>query len=132
VQRETKQMLAHAGIPMTLKEDMTEVLVTTFHELRNGRTLGGKSIEQVSTVMSTAEAVAVAYSASLHAYYFSKGEMRPAHIIQNLVGSAIKENTEDLKKLRHYFNNVVKARKGAQWKQFYNEAQMLDAFRGDD
>ena len=37
VQRETDKLLSRAGIPLALPPEMTEVLVTTFHELRAGR-----------------------------------------------------------------------------------------------
>src|SRR5947207_9383488 len=58
VQRETDKLLSRAGIPMALPPEMTEVLVTTFHELRNGRTDKGAALETLTTAMSTAEAVA--------------------------------------------------------------------------
>src|SRR5207249_9697309 len=54
VQRETDKLLARAGIPMSLPAEMTEVLVTTFHELRNGRTGKGTALETLTTAMSTA------------------------------------------------------------------------------
>lgn len=45
VQRETDQLLARAAIPVSLTPDLTEVLVTTFHELRTGKTADGKALE---------------------------------------------------------------------------------------
>lgn len=126
VQRETDELLRRAKIPMTLQPDLTEVLVTTFHELRSGKTLGGKSLEQVSTVMSTAEAVAVGYSAALHAYYFGANQVEPSHLVDNLVGSALKENAEDVKKLRHYFNHVAKGRTQGLWPQYYEASTLVD------
>ncbi len=119
VRRETAQMLERAGIPIRLDDDVAEVLVTTFHELREGKTLGGKSIETVSTVMSTAEAVAVAFASAAHAHYFGAKAVTPNHIAHNLVGSALKEDPEDLKKLRHYFERVVRSRKTTAWQAFY-------------
>jgi MoxR-like ATPase len=119
VRRETDHMLDRAGIPLRLDADVTEILVTTFHELREGKTLGGKSIESVSTVMSTAEAVAVAFASTAHAHYFGSKKVSPSHIFHNLVGSALKEDPEDLKRLRHYFERVVRARKGKAWEGFY-------------
>src|SRR5213080_2795432 len=38
VQRETDKLLSRAKVPVTLKPDMSELLVTTFHELRTART----------------------------------------------------------------------------------------------
>src|SRR5262252_4233370 len=45
VQRETDKLLARAGIPVSLPAEMTEVLVTTFHELRAGQTKEGNALE---------------------------------------------------------------------------------------
>ncbi len=132
VQRETAQLLERAGIPMALQPDLTEVLVTTFHELREGRTLGGKSLEQISTVMSTAEAVVVGYASALHAYYFGEPGVQPRHIVENLVGSAMKENPDDVKKLRHYFQHVVRGRKGERWQTYFEASQGVEELQGEE
>jgi len=125
VQRETDQLLSRAEIPISLKPELTEILVTTFHELRNGKTADGKALEPLSTVMSTAEAVSVGYAAGIHAYYYSQGEITSEHLVQSLVGSALKDSTEDLKKLHHYFNHVVKDRRSKAWQQFYEARREL-------
>ncbi len=126
VQRETDKHLQQAGIPGKLKEDVTELLVTTFHELRNGKTATGKGIETLSTVMSTAEAVSVGYAAGIHAYYYGDGDVKPEHIVTSMVGSALKDSPEDLKKLRNYFNHVVKDKKGPTWETYYEARKYLD------
>jgi MoxR-like ATPase len=125
VQRETDRLLSQAGIPLALPTEMTELLVTTFHELRNAKTAGGKGLESLSTAMSTAEAVSVGYAAGIHAYYYSARAVGPDHLVQNLVGSALKDSPDDLKRLRHYFEHVVKKRKGAVWKAYYQARQNL-------
>src|SRR5262245_24402334 len=118
VQRETDRLLTRAEVPVAMQPEMTELLVTTFHELRAGKTAGGSALEPRSTVMSTAEAVSVGYAAGIHAYYYGGGEVAPEHLVQSLLGSALKDAPEDLKKLRHYFNHVVRARRGAAWKAY--------------
>lgn len=125
VQRETDQLLSRAEIPISLKPELTEILVTTFHELRNGKTADGKALEPLSTVMSTAEAVSVGYAAGIHAYYYSQGEITSEHLVQSLVGSALKDSPEDIKKLHHYFNHVVKDRRSKAWQQFYEARREL-------
>ena len=103
----------------------TELLVTTFHELRSGRTAEGQGLEPMSTVMSTAEAVSSGYAAALQAYFYDDqdgepGTAGPAHLVQNLVGSALKDDIgDDRKRLRHYFDHVVRARKGEHWRGYY-------------
>lgn len=125
VQRETDRLLQRAGIPAALKPELTEVLVTTFHELRNGKTTNGKALEPLTSVMSTAEAVSVGYAAGIHAYYYEGGEVRPEHLVQSLLGSALKDSPEDLKKLQHYFNHVVKERHKGAWPGYYEARKYL-------
>ncbi len=119
VQRETDKLLARAGIPTSLPPEMTEVLVTTFHELRNGKSSNNHALETLTTAMSTAEAVATGYATALHAWYYAEGPARGEHLVQHLIGTALKDAPDDVKKLRHYFNQVVKDRNGEAWKEFY-------------
>lgn len=125
VEREANRMLARASVPVTVSTDMTELLVTTFRELRAGKTVDGKGMETLSTVMSTAEAVGTAYAAGIHAFYYDNGEVRPQHLVQHLVGTVLKDNEDDLKKVRHYFQHVAKKRRGP-WKDFYEARTHLD------
>lgn len=124
VQRETARMLGRAGVPLTLPVELTEVLVTTFHELRAGKTSDGKTLEPLTAVMSTAEAVSVGYAAGIHAYYYDNGKITTEHLMQSLLGSALKDAPEDRDKLRHYFNHVVKERRGV-WRSFYDARRFL-------
>jgi MoxR-like ATPase len=125
VQRETDKLLSRAGIPASLPAEMTEVLVTTFHELRAGQTGDGNALEPLTTAMSTAEAVATGYAAGLHAWYYAGGPVRAEHLVQHLIGTALKDAPDDLKKLRHYFNHVVKGRSGRGWQAFYEAREQL-------
>ncbi len=125
VQQQTDRLLSQAQIPISLPPELTEILVTTFHELRTGKTIEGKALEPLSTVMSTAEAVSVGYAAGIHGYYYNDGRVAADHIIQSLLGSAIKDSTDDLKKLQHYFHQVVQGRKGDIWKQYYAGGKQL-------
>lgn len=125
VSREANRHLARSGVPSVIPEDLTEILVTTFRELRQGKTINGKGIESPSTVLSTAEAVGTACAAGMHAYYFSDGKIQPAHLVQYLVGSVLKDNPDDLKKLRHYFENVIKRRTSGGWQDFYHARSEL-------
>jgi len=125
VARETAALLERANIPTRLPDDLTEVLVTTFHELREGRTASGKAIEPLSSAMSSAEAVSVGFAACVQAHYF--GAVRPAaeHVAQHLVGTALKDEPDDVKKLRHYLDHEVRGRKGRVWKDLYAARGLL-------
>jgi MoxR-like ATPase len=125
VKRETNRLLERAGIPATLPQDIAELLVTTFNDLRSGKTAEGSSVESLTTVMSTAEAVTVAFSSMLHAHYYESGKIRPVHLVHSLMGSALKDTPEDASKLRHYFNHVVQGRSAPHWREFYDARNEL-------
>jgi MoxR-like ATPase len=125
VQRETDRLLERSGIPAGLPPEMTELLVTTFHELRHGQSGEGQALETLTTAMSTAEAISTAYAAGLHAWYYEQKPAAPRHLVQHLIGSALKDSVEDVRKLRHYFNHAVKGREGAAWKAYYEAREYL-------
>ena len=125
VQRQANRNLERSKVPVKLDEDLTELLVTAFRELRQGKTREGKGMDGLSTVMSTAEAVGTAYAAGVHAYYYADGQIEPAHLVTHLVGTVLKDNEEDLRKVRHYFDHVVKKRKTSHWQDFYHAREKL-------
>jgi MoxR-like ATPase len=127
VRRQAHQLLADAGVGTRLPEDTLELLVTTFQDLRLGRTEEGAAVERPTTVMSTAEAVAVAFSACLDAHYFGAGKVGGEHVTRQMVGTVFKDNPDDAKKLAHYLELVAKARsrRGGAWKSFYESRALL-------
>ncbi len=124
VGRESSRMLARAGVPVTVSPAIHELLVTTFRELRAGKTEDGKGMEPLSTVLSTAEAVSTACAAGIHAYFYGDGIVKPEHVVHHMVGTVLKDNPDDLKKVRHYFDHVVHKRTGL-WQQFYDARHEL-------
>ena len=75
--------------------------------------------------MSTAEAVSVGYAAALHAYYYQGGQIKVEHLLQSMLGSALKGTSEDRKKLEHYFSHIVRYKKGTLWQDCYNTYRRL-------
>ncbi len=129
VKDQTEVLLRESAVQVECPPDVLELLVTTFNDLRHGRTEEGTVVEKPSTVMSTAEAVAVSHSAALDAAYFGTARLESSHIARQLLGTVLKDNPDDLKKLKHYFDVVVKARgKGSKtWQQFYEARRWLRA-----
>jgi len=107
--------------------DVVELLVTAFRELRAGTTEDGTTLKRPETVMSTAEAVNVAFAAAMEARYLGNGTVTPVEIAHQLAGVALKDSTEDAKRLRFWVDTVVRerARRDGGWKQFFNAAQRL-------
>ena len=128
VTEQTEMLLQEAGVPVECPPDVLEVVVSTFQDLRSGASVEGTVVERPSTVMSTAEAVAVGFSAGLEAHYFGNGAMEGAHIARQLLGTVLKDNPEDAKKLRQYFDVIVKARakKNRAWQSYWEARKFLD------
>lgn len=111
-----------------LSDEVLELLVTTFHELRGGRTTDGIKVDQASSVMSTAEAVSVGIHSSLFASFFGGDSVEPEHLVINMAGAAVKENQDDLKVLRNYWDVAVKPRAHKEiglWKAYYRARKYL-------
>jgi len=85
-------------------------LVSAFQDLRTGVTPEGIAVEKPTTVMSTAEAVAVTMTSGLDAWYYGKKRVTPAEIARHLGGAVLKDSRDDLKKLSQYFSVVVQRR----------------------
>jgi MoxR-like ATPase len=128
VTEQAETLLREADVPVTCPADVMEVLVSTFQDLRSGTASDGTVVERPSTVMSTAEAVAVGFSAGLEAHYFGNGSMEGSHIARQLLGTVLKDNPEDAKKLRQYFDVVVKARakRSKAWQSYWEARKFLD------
>jgi MoxR-like ATPase len=127
VKDQTEALLRESEVKVECPNEVLDLLVTTFNDLRHGRTEEGTVVEKPSTVMSTAEAVAVSHSAALDAAYFGNGRLESGHVARQILGTVLKDNPDDLKKLKHYFDVVVKARgKGSKaWQQFYEGKKWL-------
>ena len=127
VRSETQRHLERSGVPTMPGEQILELLVTTFRELRDGRTEDGQAIERLSTAMSTAEAVSVAQAVSLRSHYLQGAPATPADLVECLVGAAIKTDKNDVALLRRYFEQRVAKRKGQHWQDFYAARHALPA-----
>lgn len=116
---EATRLLERSGVKAAPKQDVLEVLVTTFRELRSGVSESGESLDRMSSVMSTAEAVSVAHAVGLRGWFLRGGPGTPADIVECLAGVAAKDDAEDLARVRRYLEQQVPKKKGAAWKAFH-------------
>ena len=94
-------------------------IVTLFRELREGKTLNGKTKLKTSTgSLSTAEAISVGVSAWASAAHFGDGEMDAQSMASNLVGAVVKDPVQDTIALQEYLETVVRTRDG--WSDLYS------------
>jgi MoxR-like ATPase len=110
VKHRAAQILGESGRPLQVDDAVLEALVTVFRDLRSGTTVEGWPVERPTSVMSTAEAVAVASSLGLAAAYFPS-DRDPARLLPDyLVGVVLKDEPRDRGKLLAYWDSAVKRR----------------------
>jgi MoxR-like ATPase len=125
VQQRSSELLQRYDLPAKVAAPVIELLATVFRELRDGKTTDGVSIKKPSTACSTAEAIGVALDAALRARFFGSGQVGPADVASNLVGSIVKEDLADLAVLKEYVVMVAKKRAAGDkaWKEFHDTMQ---------
>ena len=127
IRRQLEFRLSGAAIAVEMPDATIDLLVTTFEELRTGRTSEGVALSRPETVMSTAEAVNVAHAAALEAAFLDEGPVSGGHIARQMQGVVLKDEVEDAKKFKAYVDHIGKARarKGGEWRSFYEAARRL-------
>ncbi|SCF05454.1 MoxR-like ATPase [Micromonospora matsumotoense] len=128
VQRQARATLERVHAPFAVDEAVLEALVTAFRDLRAGRSVEGWEVERPSTVMSTAEAVAVASSLALAAAYFPGDRDVLSLLPGHLLGVVRKDDPADGAKLLGYWDGAVRRRAedGARlWRQLWELRDVL-------
>ena len=93
-------------------------IVTLFRELRDGKTLNGKTkLKTSSGTLSTAEAISVGVGAWAEAAHFGNGRIDAQALAANLVGAVVKDPVQDSVALSEYLETVVRTRDG--WGDLY-------------
>ena len=127
VRSESARLLEKSGVPRGVPDDVLELLVTTFRELRSGQTADGQAMERLSTPMSTAEAVSVAHAVGVRAHFLNNATPTPGDLVDCLLGAALKVEKEDLTRLRRYFEQRVSRETKPHWRAYYDARSRLPA-----
>ncbi len=99
-------------------------LVTIFRELREGKTIDGKTkLKQPSSTLSTAEAISVINQGQALAAYFSDGRLKAADLAAGIIGAVIKDPVQDKTIWGEYLETVIKER--GEWKDLYRACRDL-------
>ena len=128
ITNQCQTLLELSDIDIDIDYDVVDILATTFNELRSGKSFENAKIQELNSVMSTAEAVSVYYQSALHSYYYGDKNIKMDTVVGNLIGSVAKENKDDLPKLKNYFNNSVKIKAeklGKRWKEYYESRNLI-------
>jgi MoxR-like ATPase len=125
VREESARLLERSGVPRTISDDVLELLVTTFRELRAGKTKDGQAMDRLSVSMSTAEAVSVAHAMGVRSHYLAGRDASPEDLVECIAGAAIKTDAEDVARLRRYFEQRVAKAPGPHWRAYYEARHRL-------
>jgi MoxR-like ATPase len=110
VRRQATALLHSTNVQVPVDEGLLDILVTAFRDLRAGRTVEGWTVEKPGSVMSTAEAVAIAASIGRQAAYFPS-QKDPLSLIPGLLlGTVLKDDAQDRARLLAYWDSAVKRR----------------------
>ena len=123
VERRVSDMGRSLALPIE-KPALEEIrrVVTVFRELRDGKTLDGKTkLKSPSGTLSTAEAISVVTSGLAMAAFYGEGELSARDLAASLVGAVIKDPVQDRIIWQEYLQTVVKERDG--WKDLYRASR---------
>jgi hypothetical protein len=120
VLKRVQEIGSNLSLPPIQPADQEMVrIVTLFRELREGKTLNGKTKLKTSTgSLSTAEAISVGVSAWASAAHFGDGVIDAQSLASNLVGAVVKDPVQDTVALQEYLESVVRTREG--WSDLYS------------
>ena len=122
-------LLQESGNDKPIDESLVELLVTVFRDLRSGRTDEGWQVNRPSTVMSTAEAVAVATAIMRENAFFPSGFDPVSRMPGHLLGVVMKDDEKDRERLLGYWDGPVERRAkngGTLWKKLSEMRNVLD------
>jgi MoxR-like ATPase len=128
VRSRARTVLSESGTDGDVDARLLDILVTTFRDLREGRTDEGWSVERPAAVMSTAEAVTVAAAITRQGAFFP-GQKDPVSLLPGyLLGVVLKDNQEDRDRLFAYWDGPVRRRgeSDALWKRMYELRKVLE------
>ncbi len=121
--------LAETGSQVAVDRSLVELLVTVFRDLRTGRSDEGWQVTRPSTVMSTAEAVAVATAITRESVFFPSGFDPVSRIPGHLLGVVMKDEAKDRERLLAYWDGPVRRRSEdglPLWKRLVELRQVLE------
>lgn len=129
VKRQAMASVAAVDASFALDDSILEALVTAFRDLRSGQSVEGWAVEKPATVLSTAEAVAVASSLALQSAYFSS-QRDPLSLLPGyLLGVVNKDDLKDRARLLAYWDGSVRRRAeggGRVWKRLLELCSVLE------
>jgi MoxR-like ATPase len=121
VRQHIKELQLPAEIPAY---EEIKRLVTVFRELREGKTIDGKSkIKSPSATLSTAEIISVMNSGLSLAAYFGNGKICADDMAAGLTGAVIRDAAQDKIVWEEYLNTIIRTRDS--WQDLFKACKKI-------
>ncbi|KAF7788807.1 hypothetical protein PRUB_a1878 [Pseudoalteromonas rubra] len=123
IQSQVSAQLEQQSVSVAIADELVALLVQVFNDLRRK---GQSNLQSLEAVLSTAEAVNIVHACALQSHFLQQ-PLSGAHIAQQMHGSVIKDNVEDMVKLASYLDIIVRerAREQAHWRDFFEAGKVL-------
>lgn len=107
---QVQPFLTQNEIDITINEDVTRLIATIFLELREGKTIDGAPIEELSNSFSSADGIAIMKNYYSELYYYNNKKESPNLIVKHIKSLLNRFPEGDQKSVLGYFNTIVKNR----------------------
>ena len=123
VKKRVSDMMDNLSFEVQIPEEILDLLTTSFHEMRSGKSIEGSSFKKVSSVMSTSEEISLLFDSCLYSKFFGSEIVEPENLAMVICDTIIKDDRGNIPILQEYLNVIVKPRteKSKSWKKFYKE-----------
>ncbi|MHA1610420.1 MAG: ATP-binding protein [Promethearchaeota archaeon] len=97
-----------------------DLVTTSFHDLRYGRTREGRNFKKISSVMSVSEEISLILDTCLHSFYFGDQVITPESLAHHFGTGLVKTEKQNIPILFEYINLIVmpRGRSNNVWKEF--------------
>ena len=128
VERRANAVLESSSAGSSVDAKLLDILVTTFRDLREGRTEEGWTVERPAAVMSTAEAVTVAAAITRQGAFFASKKDPVSLVPGYLLGVVLKDNPEDRERVLAYWDGPIRRRgeKDPLWQRMYELRDVVE------
>lgn len=114
------EIMAQLNFKIQIPSKILELVTTTFHDLRYGRTKEGRNLKKISSVMSVSEEISLLLDTCLHAFYFGNQAITPKDLALNFGNGLVKTEKQNIPILFEYINLIIRNRgtSNPDWKEF--------------
>ena len=128
VVRECERLLVQSSVQLSVDRSVIELLVTAFQDLREGKTAEGIQVEEADLGDVDGGSGFGRHVGGPRCLLLRRASADPPeHVARHLAGAVLKDNPDDLSKLKQYFDVVVRQRSkhaGGPWTDLPNAAEV--------